>query len=266
MRNIWEGAISFGLIHIPIKLYGATKNRAPKLEYLRQGDLCRIGYVKVCKATGEEVPWDKIVKGYKYKEGDYVVLTDEDFKKASPVKTQVIEITDFVDEEDIDPMYFVKPYYVGPVHHSDKVYRLLLEAMKRSGKLGIGKFVMKSKEQLVALKAEKDFLVLNELRFPEEIKEPVDDVTPKTSELSEQELGMAIKLIEKMSVPFKPQKYHDTYTDELEEIIEAKAKGKTPKIKKVKISKATKVPDLMSTLRASLHATVKHRKKKSVTR
>jgi DNA end-binding protein Ku len=253
MRNIWEGAISFGLIHIPVRLYSASKERTPKFQYLRKSDLCPIGYIKVCKSTGDQVPWQNIVKGYEYQDGDYVILSDEDFKRADPEKTQVIAIEDFVDQEDIDPKYFVKPYYVGPQKTADKVYTLLLEALKKTKKVGIGKFVMRTKEELVAVVAEKDMLMVNVLRFPEDLKKPVPEVHPKKTPVSAKELHMAIELIDKLSAPFSPGKYHDTYTDELEKVIKAKQKGKTFHIKSKKAHAPTKVPDLMATLLKSLH-------------
>lgn len=259
MRPIWTGAISFGLIHIPVKLFAATRERTPKFGYVRKKDLCPIGYAKICKSTGEEVTWEEIAKGYQYEQGDIVLLTDEDFKAASPEKSNIIQIEEFVDADKIDPIYFVKPYYIGPDRKSDKVYTLLLEAIKRSGKVGIGKFVLKTKEQLVGLKAEKNMLVLDIMRFKEEIRKPTDEVLAKKGELSEKELMMAIKLIEHMSGPFRPEKYHDTYSEELEELIEKKRKGKKVYPKKTP-AKGTKVPDLMNVLRASLESMHKTQK------
>jgi DNA end-binding protein Ku len=261
MRALWEGAISFGLIHIPVKLYTASQDRPLKFQYLRKSDQCQIGYVRVCKDSGEEVPWGDIVKGYQYQKGDYVILHDEDFRSADAKKSEVIEIEDFVDEAEIDQIYYDKPYYIGPAHKSDKVYNLLLEALKKTGKVGIGRFVLRTKEQLVALKAEKDILVLNVLRFNDQIKKPAGEMLPEHSELSERELILAMKLIDKLSGHFKPEKYHDTYTEKLEEIIEAKAKGKKPKITKYEKAKDTTVPDLMATLKASLEKTHIARKK-----
>jgi len=263
MRALWEGAISFGLIHIPVKLYTASQDRPMKFSMVREKDLCPVGYVRVCKDSGEEVPWDQVVKGYEYQKGDIVILHDEDFKMADSKKSEVIEINDFVDAKEIDPMYYEKPYYVGPEHKSDKVYNLLVEALKKSNKVGIGTFVMRNKEQLVGLKAEKDMLVLNILRFNDEIKKPSEDVKSHRTELSEKELMMAIQLIDSMSGHFKPEKYHDTYYEKLEELIDAKAHGKKLKNKKFPKPKSTAVPDLMATLKASLQATHKKKKKKA---
>lgn len=261
MRAIWEGAISFGLIHIPVKLYTAAQDRPMKFQMVREKDLCPVGYVRVCKATGEEVPWDQVVKGYEYQKGDIVILHDEDFQKADSKKSEVIEIKDFVDAKEIDSKYYEKPYFVGPEHKSDKVYNLLVEALKKSNKVGIGTFVMRNKEQLVGLKAEGEMLILNILRFNDELKTPATDVKPEHSELSEKELMMAIQLIDSMSGHFKPEKYHDTYYEKLEEVVDAKVHGKKIKAPKITKFKSTEVSDLMATLKASLQAT--HKKKTS---
>lgn len=260
MRNIWSGAISFGLIHIPVKLYSATKNKSLNFDFLRKKDLCPVGFARVCKLTGEEVPYKDIVRGYEYQKGDYVVLHDEDFKRASPRKTQMIEITDFVDEDQIDSKYFVKPYYVGPDKNADKVYTLLLEALKRTRKVGIGKFVFRTREQLVALKAEEDILMLQELRFDDEIKEPPKEAMTKEVDLSESEIDMAIRLINHLGHVFKPKKYHDTYNEKLEALIEKKAHGKLKPVKKIPQIKATKVPDLMAALKESLEMAKKNKR------
>jgi DNA end-binding protein Ku len=260
MRNIWTGALSFGLIHIPVKLYTATKSRGLDFNFLRKTDLCPIGFARVCKTTGEEVAYKDIVRGYEYTKGDYIVLQDEDLKKVAPAKKQVIEVTEFVNEKEIDPIYFEKPYYLGPDRGADKVYTLLLEALKRSGKIGIGKFVLRTKEHLVALKAQKNFLTLEEMRFKDEIIPPEEEIKPKEVDIPEQELHMAIQLIQHLSTSFKPEKYHDTYTDELKKIIEKKAKG--GKIKPVETTaiRPTPVPHLMKTLKASLEAAKKNSK------
>lgn len=252
MRNIWSGSISFGLIHIPIKLYSATKNKSLNFDFLRKKDLCPIGFARICKLTGEEVPYKDIVRGYEYEKGDYVVLQDEDFKRANPKKTQMIEITEFVDEEQVDSKYFVKPYYVGPDKNADKVYTLLMEALKRTRKVGIGKFVFRTREQLVALKAEDDILMLQELRFEDEIKEPPEEAHTQNVDLSEPEIDMAIKLIGHLTGVFKPQKYHDTYNEQLIDLIEKKAHGKLKSAKKAPVKKPEPVPDLMAALKESL--------------
>src|SRR3990172_3664481 len=241
MSDLWSGAISFGLIHIPVTLYSATRENTPKFQYVRKKDLCPIGYVKVCKATGEEVSWPEIVRGYEYDKGDFVILSDEDFRHAALKRSEVIAIEDFVDEKEIDPMLYMKPYYIGPDQKSDRIYNFLLEALKKTGKIGLGKFVFQKKEHLVALKAEKGILVLNTLRLSGELRHPPKESLPKKTPVPGRELAMAIELIEK-----------------LEKVIENKRKGKKMHIPKMKEVSATQVPDLLAALRKSLHKA--HRK------
>jgi DNA end-binding protein Ku len=260
MRPVWTGAISFGLLHVPVKLYTAVRDRALKFEYLHKKDLCPIGYVKVCKNTGKEVPWNEIVKGYQYEKGDYVILSDEDFKRAAVDMAGLITIEEFVHEKEIDPFYYVKPYYVGPDKKSDKVYNLLLEVLRRSRKVGIGKFVLRTKEYAVALKAKNDLLILDTLRLKEEALDAPSEIKAKNVELSEPELQMAIKLIDEMTVPFKTDVLKSDYVENLEEIIDQKIHGETVKVAKTKTGKATPVPDLMNTLRASLESARKQHK------
>jgi DNA end-binding protein Ku len=260
MRNVWKGAITFGLIHIPIQLFTAVSDRRLNLQYLRKDDLCPIGYVKVCKMNGEEVVKEDIVKGYEYEKGDYVILENEDFARANVEKSYSIDITEFVPESEIDPIYYVKPYYIAPDKGADKVFTLFMAALKRSKKVGIGKFVFKTKEHLVAIKPEKNELVLEILRFQEEIREPPQKNARKNMEISEKELTMAIKLIDQLTDKFEPKKYKDTYTDELLKLIEKKATGKMPR-KKITPPKYEKIPDLMETLKKSLEMSAKGRDK-----
>ncbi len=254
MRPIWTGAISFGLLHVPVKLYTAVRDRTLKFELLRKKDLCPIGYVKVCKNTGEEVAWNDIVKGYQYEKGDFVILTEQDFKEAAVDKAGLIVIEEFVSEKEIDSLYYVKPYFVGPDKRSDKVYNLLLEVLRRTKKIGVGKFVLRTKEYAVALKARKDLLILDTLRLKEETLEAPAEIKSKNQEISEQELQMAIKLIEEMTVPFQTDILRSDYLENLERVIAEKAKGKTVKAAKSKTGKATPVPDIMATLKASLQS------------
>ena len=253
MRSIWSGAISFGLIHIPVKLYSASQDQGINFDYLRKQDLCRVQYARVCRSTGEEVPWKDTVKGYEYQKGDYVVLTDEDFKKASPKKTNTIDIADFADEDEIDPKFFEKPYYLEPEKKATKAYILLREALKRSKKVGIARFVLKSKEHMAVLKAEDNILVLNQMRFANEIRKP-DELEVPNEDVNKRELDMAVKLIDQLTTHFKPEDYKDTYTKELQELIDQKVKGEAPKVKK-ETQEPTEVKDLMESLRASLSQT-----------
>ncbi len=250
MRPIWSGAISFGLILIPVKLYPALREERPDLHMLRRGDLCPIGYARVCRQTGEEVPYEEIVKGYEYRKGDYVVLEDEDFKRAGEKRTQTIEVMEFVSESEIDGIYLEKPYYLEPTKEARKAYALLREALRRTGKVGIARFVLRNREHLALLKPGKDVIVLNQMRFQSEIRPPSGLDLPPSESATARELDMAINLIDQLTEPFSPEKHHDTYAEELRRITDAKIRGKLPAAKPAAVSK--EVPDLMARLRESL--------------
>lgn len=250
MRPLWSGAISFGLINIPVKLFSATQERTIDLDMLRKGDLCPIRYARVCRATGEEVAYKDIVKGYEYEKGDYVVLTDEDIKSASPRKTQTIDIVAFVEEDEIESQYFERPFFVEPSKGAQKAYALLREALRKTKKVALARFVLKTKEHLAVLKADEDMLILNEIRFESELKQP-EGLNVPGEKASGKELDMAIKLIEQLTEPFKPEDFHDTYTDQLKKTIEKKAKGELKSVKTPEVE-ATDVDDLMASLKASL--------------
>lgn len=254
MRAIWTGSLSFGLVNIPIRLYSASESREGlDLTMLHKEDLSPIRYARICRVDGKELPWDEIVKGYEYQKGDYVVLTDEDFKKAAPEKTQTIDIIEFVDEKEIDIRFFEKPYYLEPDKRADKPYALLREALTKSGKIGIAKFVMRNRERLAALKPVGKVLVLDQMRFQGELRQPSGLNLPAATKADSKEIDMALALIDQLTATFVPEDFHDTYTEELEEIIEAKARGKeivTPKVAPQK----TEVKDLMAMLKASLEA------------
>jgi DNA end-binding protein Ku len=259
MRAIWSGAISFGLILIPVKLYTAVEEGGLDLDMLRKQDLCPIGYARVCRNTGEQVPYEDIVKGYQYKKGDYVVLEDEDFKRASVRKTQTIDIVEFVDHREIDAKLLAKPYYLEPTKQARKAYALLREALKKTGKVGVGRFVLRNREHLVTLKPEEDLIVLEQMRFVDEIKKPVGLDLPASDEASDREVEIAIKLIDQLTEPFRAEEFHDTYREELKRVIDEKARGK-PLVDEEEKLVPTEVPDLMARLRESLEQA---RKKKS---
>jgi DNA end-binding protein Ku len=259
MRSIWSGAISFGLIHIPVKLYSAVTESNLDFDMLRKQDLCPIRYARVCRDTGEEVPWQDIVKGYEYKKGDYVILEDEDFKRANVAKTQTIDVIDFVNASEIDFVYLEKPYYLEPVKEARKAYALLREALKKTGRAGLALFVLRNRQRLALLKPEGDLLILNQMRFASEIRKPEGLNLPPEAEASKKELDMAIKLIDELSEPFRPEQFHDTYREELERVIEEKAHGKTPE-PRGEAPVPTAVPDLMAKLRESLEAAKKKKK------
>jgi DNA end-binding protein Ku len=251
MRSIWSGAISFGLILIPVKLYTAVQESTLDLDMLRKQDLCPIRYARVCRNTGEEVPYEDIVKGYQYRKGDYVVLEDEDFRRADVRKTQTIDIVEFVNEGEIDQKLLEKPFYLEPTKQARKAYALLREALKKTAKVAVGRFVLRNREHLVVLRAEEDLIVLEQMRFLDEIKKPSGLDLPAKEEASDRELDMAIKLIDQLTEPFRPEQFHDTYKEELKRVIAEKARGRTPAPTGERPI-PTEVPDLMAKLRESL--------------
>lgn len=252
MRSIWRGSISFGLVNIPVRLFSASQvHEGIDLDMLHKEDHSPIRYARVCRSDGEEVPWDEIVKGYEYRDGDYVVLTPEDLKKADVEKAKTIKIQQFADESEIDTRYFEKPYYLEPEKGADTAYALLREALERSGKIGLAKFAMRARENMAAIKPVGKVLVLNQLRFPADVRSPADLNLPDKKAATEGEVKMALALINQLNKPFIAEDWHDTYTEELEEVIEEKAKGHKPKAHG-KPPKDTKVKDLMATLKASL--------------
>jgi len=251
MHAIWSGAISFGLVNIPIKLYSGTQSHTLDFDLLRRKDLCPIRFARVCKADGKEVPWEDIVRGYEYSDGDYVVLEKEDFEKANVEKTHTIEITSFVHEEEIDSIYYDKPYYLEPQKSGLKAYALLREALKETGMVGIGSFVMRNREHIAVIKPYENLIILNQLRYADEIREQRELKLPK-EKITEQELKMAEKLIKQLTTKFDPKKYEDTYINDLKKIIEAKAEGKELKRPRAIPEEKGKVTDIMSLLKKSL--------------
>jgi DNA end-binding protein Ku len=251
MRALWSGSINFGLVNIPVKLYTAVKESHLHFNFLRRQDLCPIGYEKVCRKTGETVKPEDIVRGYEYQKGDYVVLDENDFKKADVEKTHSIDIEDFVPEKDIDITYADKPYYVEPEKKAVHVYALFRDALNETKKVGIGKFVLKDREHLVMLKAQDDGIILNMLRYQEQILDPSELNLPSKTKIPRNQMELALELIEKLSGPFKPEKYKDTYTEKLKKIISAKKKGVKVPIKEAK-PRTEVAPDIVSRLKESL--------------
>src|ERR1043165_1421700 len=198
MRVLWKGSISFGLVTIPVSLYPATQREELKFRLLRSGDLSPVNYKRVAEADGKEVPWEHIVKGYEYEKGKFIVLKDEDFKRADIEATQSVEILDFVELDEIDPIFFDKPYYLEPEKRGEKAYGLLREALKQSGKVGIAKVVIKTRQHLAAVKPEKNLLVLELMHFSEEIINTTQLKVPTSPTIGAKELDMATDLIDKM--------------------------------------------------------------------
>lgn len=251
MRSIWTGAIGFGLVNIPVKLYSATESSTLDLDMLDKKDHSNIRFMRVNEKTGKEVAWGNIVKGYKLPNDEYVVLSDKDFEAASAKKTRTIEITDFVNEEEIESIYYETPYYLEPDKSGARAYALLREALRKTGKVGLASFVLRSKEGLAILKATEKVIILNRIRFHEEIRSTEELNLPPKTEVKANELKMATALIEQLSGKFNIAKYKDTYTADLMKLIKAKAKGKPVKETKLKVV-YSKSKDLMSQLKASL--------------
>lgn len=249
MRAIWTGSIGFGLVNIPIKMYSAVEESSLDLDMLDKKDHSNIRFKRVNENTGKEVAWGNIVRGYLYNER-YVVLDDADFEKASPEKTKHIEITQFIDEKEIDSVYFELPYYLAPEKTGVRAYALLRDALAKTGKAGVGMFVMHKREHVAIIKPSEDVLVLNRIRFPQEIRDPKDLEIP-SSKTKPNELKMAVTLIDQLTEKFDPSKYKDDYTDKLMKVIEAKAKGKKAPFKPMKVVHS-KTQDLMDQLKASL--------------
>lgn len=252
MRSIWSGSINFGLVNIPIKLYSGSESHDLDLDMLRRGDLCPVKFSRVCREDGKEIPYENIVKGYEYKEGDYVVLEKEDFEKANVEKTNSIEITDFVNESEVDSIFFEKPYYIEPGKGGTKSYALLREALKKTKKVGVASFVLRNREHLVLVKPYGNMLLLNQLRYYDEIRDSKDLKLPAKKDIKKKELDLAVTLIDQLSTKFKPEDYEDTYIEDLKKIIEAKSKGKKPKAKGTKKKESAEIVDMMTLLKKSL--------------
>lgn len=253
MRAIWKGSISFGLVNIPIALYPAIRREELKFHLLRRTDLSRVNNRRVAATDGKEVPWDQIVKGYEYEKGKYVVLKEEDFARVDIEATQTVDITDFVKIEDVSPIFFYKPYFMEPEKGGDKAYVLLREALKNSGKIGIAKVVIRTRQYLAAVKPQEAGLMLELMHFADELVDAGEFQIPKTKEVGRRELQMAESLIASMSGPWEPEKYHDEYREALEEVIEEKIEHpEAPAPKAAPKRKATNVIDLVSVLQESL--------------
>lgn len=260
MRAIWSGAISFGLVNIPVKAYSASISTQVDLDMLDREHLAPIRYARVSTATGEEIPYEQIVKGYKYHDEKYVVLEKEDFEQVQSEKTKAIDILDFVEEKEVESLYYEKPYYLEPGKMATKAYSLLKDALTKSKRVGVALFVFRNKAQLGVVKPYKNVILLNQIRYESEIRTPDSLKIPETKQTSAKELEMAMALIDRLTSKFDPSKYKDTYTDDLMKLIEKKASGKPVKGKAVK-REPTKVKDLAALLRASLSEQKGHRRR-----
>jgi DNA end-binding protein Ku len=267
MRAIWKGSISFGLVNIPIALYPATGKEEFRFRLLRAKDLSPVNYKRVAEADGKEVPWDEIVKGYEYEKGKFVVLKDEDFQRVDLEATQTMDIQDFVALNEIDPMFFYKPYYLEPQKGGDKAYVLLRDALAESKKVGIAKVIIKTRQYLAGVKAKDGVLVLELMHFAKELADAGKLHVPKKLEPKKKEMDMAEALIHSMSAKWNPEKYRDDYREALMEVIEQRveAGGKEIEEKSKPRKVPTKVIDLVKVLQKSLEQTGTAKKKSKPT-
>jgi DNA end-binding protein Ku len=255
MRAIWKGSISFGLVNIPISVYPATRREDLKFRLLRESDLSPVNYKRIAEKDGREVPWEEIVKGYEYQKGKFVVLNEEDFRRVDLEATQTVDIQDFVEVGEIDPMFFSKPYYLEPQKGGAKAYALLRDTLAKTKKVGIAKVVIKTRQYLAGVKPLKHALVLELMHFAEELSDSEKLNLPrKSAEPGKREMGMALALVESMSSKWTPQKYKDDYRDALMGLIEEKveAGGEEIEAKPKRKKPSSKVIDLVALLRESL--------------
>jgi len=256
---IWSGAINFGLVTIPVKLQTAIRTNDLRFNFLHKTDEGRINNVRRCSIDGEEVSYEDIVRGYEYEKGHYVILSDDDLKSVNPEATQSVDIVQFVELDEINPMYFDKPYYLEPDKRGRHAYALLREALKTSGKVGIAKVVIRSREHLAALKPNGDALVLELMHFADEIVDQSTLEFPANDKPVENEMKMAKMLIDSMTEPFDPEQFRDEYRDQVLAMIEARAAGKQIEAAPVKAPRRDNVVNLMDVLQKSLEATKKGR-------
>lgn len=255
MRNLWNGSISFGLVTIPVKLYAATEKKDVKFNYLHETCKTPIRYQKVCPTCGREVGPEEIVLGYEYEKGRYVVLREEDFQSIPAATAKTVDIVDFVDLAEIDPIYFDKTYFLEPAEGGSKAYALLRRAMKDTGRIAIARVVIRSKESLAAVRAYgENALVLNTMHWPDEIR-TTEGLTgiQETPNLDSREVEMAVTLVDNLTAEFRPEKYDNEYRRALFDLIRSKVEGEAVEV--VEPREAGKVVDLMDALRASIRAT-----------
>jgi DNA end-binding protein Ku len=255
-RAIWSGSISFGLLNVPVRMYSAVARRNIALREIRESDSVRIKHRRVAEGTDEEVPYDEIIKAYELTPGQYVPLTKGEMGALAPEKTRAIDVQDFVDLDEIDPMYFDSPYYLGPADGAEKAYSLLAKALASSGKVAIARFVLRNKEHLAAIRSSGKLLTLTTMRFADEVvpAEELEILPEKTTKPAKREQEMAEQLIDSLSTDFDPGAYHDEYREQLLALIERKAEGKEIVASDAEAPKATKTPDLMAALEESIAA------------
>lgn len=261
-KAVLKGSINFGLVNIPVEMFSASQAQEIKFTMLHKKDLSEIRYSRICKAEGKEVPWKDIVKGYANEKGKYIVLTEEELKRASAEKSKSIEIVEFVKEEEIDSIYYEKPYVLEPQKGANKPYHLLLEVLKKSKKVGIAKYVIHNREHVGVLKFHGDFLIINQLRFESELKDFADLKAPAIAKVTTKEVDIAMQLINQMTAKFKPKDFKDNYVEEIKGLIKQKQKGKKIEVPKGEKKRPQgKVHDIMSLLKASLAKEKKPKRK-----
>jgi DNA end-binding protein Ku len=263
MRAIWKGNISFALVSIPISLFSATRRNELSLHYLHKKDMSPVSYKRFCDSEDVEVPWEEITRGYEYEKGQYIEITDEDLDKADVELTKTIQIVEFVHEEEIDPVFFDKPYYLEPQKGGDRAYALMRDALAQSKKVGIAKVVLKSREHLAAVKAVGDMMTLQTMRFAHEIVETESLNLPKKADTSQKEMDLANMLIDSMSDKFDPKKYKDDYYEKVMQIIQMKIAGVSPAAPAAAAPGPGKVIDLMEVLKQSLSESKKGKKERA---
>jgi DNA end-binding protein Ku len=252
-RAIWSGSISFGLVNIPVKMYTAVREHEIRFNMLHDQDKARLRRKLVSETTGREVHSEHIVKGYEFAKDQYVIVSKEELESCAPEKSKSIEITDFVNLADIDPIYYERPYFLAPSGGADKPYHLLVEAMEKSQKIGIAKMVMHEKEHLVALRPLGNAICLEMMKFADEVVDVKEiDGIPERVKVGDREIKAAIQLIDSLSTEFNPGKYHDEYRDCIMKLVQRKAKGEEIQIRQAPKEKVGKATDLMAALEASL--------------
>jgi len=258
MRSIWKGAISFGLVNIPVSLYSAEESNDLKFSLIDKRDESKIRYQRINETTGEEVSYDNIVKAYEFDDGDYVIMTDEDFEKADVEATKTVDIETFIMRDELNFMYLEKPYFIAPTKGGEKPYVLLRKAMEKTGKIAIARVVIRTKAYLAAIYSSDNILVLNLIRFHDELRSSEELEIPESVKLSKKEMDLAESLIDGMTSTWKPEEYEDEYKDSVMKRIEAKSKkkGKTeaPEEVEEKDSGSGKVVDIMDLLKKSVEA------------
>lgn len=264
MRAVWKGSISFGLVNIPVALHNASQVEELKFRLLRSSDLSPVNYKRVAQVDGKEVPWDKIVKGYEYEKGKFVVLKDEDFRRVDLEATDTVNIVDFVDLEQINPVYFYKPYYLEPLKGAKAAYSLLRTVLADTNKAGISKIVIRTRQHLAAVKCNGDLLVLELMRFEDELVSPSAISIEKDKPLAKRELNIAKNLVEQMTEDWDPSRYTDEYKSALMKLVEKKiaAGGKALPAGEKKVKAPTNVIDLAAVLEQSLAEVSKNSKGK----